>query len=182
MEYILIGIVVVATLLVIAINVAQRGEPPKPNTRAPEFCLAATDDNSRSLPLPAAARDWVVMLFFPQDDTPECQSTLKTFSDTDFAGVANRWLVAVTRLEDAKPYAAAHAISLPILADSNGSVSRKYGVLTNVAGFKFARKTLLFIDPRGIVAYSRPVTEDGHIVEAAKMLPKLMLLGSKEVA
>jgi thioredoxin-dependent peroxiredoxin len=170
MEYILIGLVLVAVLFVVAINMAQAGTLPRPGARAPEFSLPSSTGVAHSIPREAGASDaWTVLFFFPADDTPECESAVKTLIEErgNFAGAAV-WLVSVNDSSASGAYAAARSIALPMLADKDGSVAKRFGTLTNIAGFKFARKALVVINPQSVVTYAEAITENQNIRAAAQ--------------
>ncbi len=98
---------------------------------------------------------WVVLYFYPKDDTPGCTTEVCTFRDdvlklhkagADVLGVS---------LDDIKSHAAfaeKYHVPFPLLADNTQSTAKAYGVLTNHMGVSYAKRETFLIDPSGKVA------------------------------
>lgn len=167
MELILILVVVLSVGMVIAIGVAQSGKPPAIGAAAPSFSVA--DEQGVVHTLDSLGRGWRVLLFYPQDTTPECREAVTVLREympkLSAANVAVR-AVAVANAEDSLRYREAHGVPVPILCDGTGHVSGAYGVLINFLIYKLAKKTLVAIDPSGHVVHVRPVIESRkHMTE-----------------
>ena len=98
---------------------------------------------------------WLVLYFYPKDDTPGCTTEVCTFRD-DVAKLhkAGADVVGVS-LDDIKSHAAfaeKYHVPFPLLADNTQSTAKAYGVLTSKAGFSYARRETYLIDPSGKVA------------------------------
>ncbi|MDJ0927592.1 MAG: redoxin domain-containing protein, partial [Gammaproteobacteria bacterium] len=60
-------------------------------------------------------------------------------------------------------FAEKYSLPFSLLADTEGSTAEAYGVLTNFAGFKMAKRQSFLIDPDGKIAkHYRKVNPDKH--------------------
>ena len=150
MEYILVGALLVSTLLVGGLVLAQSGDPPAPGREAPAFDLPGTDGARHS---PAAWRGRrAVVAFFPMDDTPECLALVDRLREAapriEAAGCA---LVAVAVATPAavKAYAEFRSIPFPVLADESGRAARAWGTLVNLVFLRFSKKLTALVGPGG---------------------------------
>tara|TARA_R110000787_G_scaffold63231_1_gene142474 strand:- start:1011 stop:1436 length:426 start_codon:yes stop_codon:yes gene_type:complete len=115
----------------------------------------------------------VVLYFYPRDDTPGCTKEAIEFSQ-DLASFrqAGAEVFGISRDTVAKHdrFAAKHALTVPLLADVDGSVTEAYGVWVekNMYGKKamgIERATFL-IDAQGNIARIwRKVKVAGHVQE-----------------
>lgn len=123
-------------------------------TVAPGFRLQDQNDNWVSLA--EQKGKWVVLYFYPMDDTPGCTTEACEFRDNIFAfrrlGVTLLG-VSVQDVASKKAFAAKHGLPFPLLADIDKAVAQAYGVLS-VMGF--ARRETFVIDPQGNVARHYP--------------------------
>lgn len=142
----------------------------QPSTRvsvgmnAPAFKLPDADGNMRSLS--DWQGKWLVLYFYPKDDTPGCTREACQFRD-DIQQIralgAEVVGISVDTVASHAQFAQKHRLSFPILADSNGQVAEAYGALFNLIVFQAAKRITFVIDPQGVVAqmYSN-VNPDGH--------------------
>ena len=98
---------------------------------------------------------WLVLYFYPKDDTPGCTTEVCTFRD-DVAKLhkAGADVVGVS-LDDIKSHAAfaeKYHVPFPLLADNTQATAKAYGVFASKAGFSYARRETFLIDPNGKVA------------------------------
>lgn len=176
MELVLIGLVVFSVVLVVWINIAQSGQLPQPNTRAPELELPSHTGETKSLS--GTQGQWRLLFFYPQDDTPECVAAINTLQAAggELDGI-NAWFIAVASTQACADYAAKHHVALPILADESGKVCKRFGTLTNFGGYKLARKAIVLVDPRGVVAESRPILDSvAHVNASLASLKKYRVI------
>jgi peroxiredoxin Q/BCP len=86
------------------------------------------------------------------DETPGCTAEACEFRDNIFAfrklGV-NVLGISVQDVASKKEFAAKHSLPFSVLADSDKSVAKSYGVL-NLLGY--ARRETFVIDPKGRIA------------------------------
>ena len=121
---------------------------------------------------------WVVLYFYPTDDTSGCTTEACQFRDAlpDLGGLgATVW--GVSRFDSASKAAfkAKHGLNFPLLADEDHDVARRYGVWVEKqqygrSSMGIARTTFL-VDPEGRVARVwESVKADGHAAEVTAAL------------
>jgi thioredoxin-dependent peroxiredoxin len=101
---------------------------PEPGTDAPDFTLPDQDGNSVAL---AKLRGkWVVLYFYPRDDTPGCTKEACNFRDNhgaiEAAGAVVLGVSGDTTASHAK-FAQKYSLPFPLLADEGNQVARAYG-------------------------------------------------------
>jgi peroxiredoxin Q/BCP len=123
---------------------------------APEFRLQDQTGAWRSL---ADYRGkWVVLYFYPKDNTPGCTTQACEFRDEIFAfRRANAVIlgVSVDKVDSKEAFAKEHSLPFPVLSDANTETTKAYGSLTSYPQFKLlniARRDTFIIDPEGRVA------------------------------
>lgn len=132
---------------------------------APEFRLQDQTGAWRSL---ADYRGkWVVLYFYPKDNTPGCTTQACGFRDDIFAfRRANATILGVSVDDVAShgAFAKEHSLPFSILADANKQMSKTYGVLYRAFGlFEMAHRETFIIDPQGRIAKHYPdVDPKGH--------------------
>ena len=121
--------------------------------QAPEFELSDQEGQLHSL---EDYRDqWVVLYFYPKDDTPGCTTEACEFRDNIFAFKdlnAQILGVSLDDVESHKSFAESYSLPFPLLADVEGAASTAYGVKTRRAGMQFAKRQTFIIGPDGTVA------------------------------
>ena len=145
---------------------------------APQFSL--TDQDGKTISLSDFAGKWVVLYFYPKDDTPGCTIEACSLRDArdDLADLGAE-IVGISK-DDApshEKFKAKHSLNFTLLSDTEGKVIESYGSWGSKMFGKVGilRKTFL-IDPNGMVqkVYGR-VTPEGHgeqIIEELKRLKK----------
>jgi peroxiredoxin Q/BCP len=133
--------------------------------RFPDFSLVNQDNKSVSLG--DFAGHWLVVYFYPKDDTPGCTIQGKAFSaskkDFDEAGIK---IVGVSA-DDAtshKNFCARFSLTIDLLADTDSTLMKKLGIgQSEWKGLKFWDRTTFVVDPSGIIrkAYEK-VNPEGH--------------------
>ena len=95
----------------------------------------------------------VVLVFYPGDNTPVCtkqlvcyNNELAQFSELDAQVLA----LSAQDLESHEKFAAQHGFQFPLLADTEKSVARAYGVLGPLG---IPRRSVFVIDASGVVRY-----------------------------
>lgn len=142
---------------------------------APEFELPDQDGQLHSL---EDYRDrWVVLYFYPKDETPGCTTEACEFRDNIFAYRELNAQVLGVSLDDVeshKSFAENHDLPFPLLADSEGTTAEAYGVKTKFAGMTVAKRQTFIIDPSGNVAkHYEKVNPDKHSAEILADLKSL---------
>src|SRR5712675_167415 len=117
---------------------------------APAFRLQ--DQHEAWVSLADQKGKWVVLYFYPLDDSPGCTTEACEFRGNIFAfrklGV-NVLGVSVQDVASKKAFASKFSLPFPVLADTDKSVAKAYGVLSMIG---YARRDTFVIDPQGRVA------------------------------
>lgn len=168
--------VLVATLLAAAMIsgwTSARAALPAAGALAPDFSLADQSGNPRSLS--EFRGKWVVLYFYPKDDTPGCTEEACKFRDDIFALKQMGAQVVGVSLDDSAShaqFAKKYSLPFPLLADPSGAVTRSYGALPQ--GSRYAQRYSFLIDPAGNVAKVYTSVETSrHSVEVIEDLKRL---------
>jgi peroxiredoxin Q/BCP len=99
---------------------------------------------------------WVVLYFYPKDDTPGCTTQACEFRDNIFAfrdaGAAILG-ISVDDVASHKAFSEKHSLPFPILADAERKTAGAYGTLMKYLGVhELARRDTFIIDPQGRIA------------------------------
>jgi len=146
-------LVAVIVLVVLVPRLLSRSAAPSEGSSAPDFTLASQDGASVSLKNYRGS--WVVLYFYPKDQTPGCTREAHNFQ-LDQAKYADRHAivlgVSVDSAESHKKFCDKEGLNFKLLADTSGKVSKAYGSLTNLGVVKFAARHSFIIDHAGNVA------------------------------
>lgn len=147
-------------------------------SHAPEFELSDQDGQLHSL---EDYRDqWVVLYFYPKDETPGCTTEACEFRDNIFAYKELNAQILGVSLDDAeshKAFAENHGLPFPLLADVDGTASTAYGVKTRMFGMTVAKRQTFIIAPDGSIAkHYEKVTPSEH---SKQVLADLQMLSGK---
>jgi peroxiredoxin Q/BCP len=171
---ILFGLIAAVALLVS--RMAQAGELPKVGEAAPDFNLL--DQEGKPHQLKDFAGKWLVLYFYPKDDTPGCTQEACAFRD-DLSKLTKLGAMVVgisvddgaSHAEFAKKY----HLPFPLLADKSTEVAARYGALMDLGVFKIAKRYTFLIDPQGKVAkVYQKVETSKHSTEIIEDLNKLI--------
>jgi len=146
---------------------------------APEFELA--DQNGRLHSLEDYRNQWVVLYFYPKDETPGCTTQACEFRDNIFAFKERNAQILGVSLDDIashKAFAENHGLPFPLLADAEGVVASAYGVKTRMFGMEVAKRQTFIIGPDGRIA--KHYAEVKPAEHAALVLADLDALNAKE--
>jgi thioredoxin-dependent peroxiredoxin len=161
-------------------QVARAGEVPKVGEIAPEFKLP--DQHGKTHTLHDFSGKWLVLYFYPKDDTPGCTQEACAFRDDlheiDDLG-AQVVGISVDDGSSHAEFAKKYHLPFPLLADKTTEVAVRYGVLMNLGFIKVAKRYTFLIDPQGKIAkvYDK-VETSRHSKEIIDDL-KQKLLGKK---
>jgi len=131
----------------------------------PNFSLPNQD--GKVMKLSDFAGNWLVVYFYPKDDTPGCtiqgKAMTATKADFDAAGIK---VVGVSADDVAshKDFCNKFAFSIDLLADTDSSLMKSLGLgEAEWKGMKFWERTSFVVDPKGIIAkvYEK-VNPQGH--------------------
>lgn len=120
---------------------------------APDFLLA--DGEGKMRQTSEWRGRWLILYFYPRDDTPGCTAEAKTFNEhlPELAALKAEVVgISVDDVESHRAFAKSLGLKFPLLADTDGKVSRRYGALNDFAVVKFAKRHTFLIDPAGRIA------------------------------
>jgi len=138
---------------------------PEIGTQAPAFHLQ--DQAGAWHDLREYQGKWLVLYFYPKDDTPGCTTQACEFRDNIFAFNKLGAVIVGISVDDVashREFAAEHSLPFTLLADSNKEAANAYGVLRNALGIMdVAHRETFIIDPQGRIAkHYATVDPKGH--------------------
>lgn len=154
---------------VVQAAVPEAGQP------APDFELP--DQQGKTRKLADWHGKWLVLYFYPKNDTPGCTEEACTFRDD--------WLqlqalgaevvgISVDSSASHATFAQKYKLPFPLLADEKGEVAARYGTLSDWLVYKFAKRYTFVIDPQGRLAKAyRSVDTAKHSAEIVADLKQL---------
>jgi len=134
-------------------GMANAADVPKEGQPAPGFALP--DQTGKSHALTDYAGQWIVLYFYPKDDTPGCTREACSFRDdlSQLEKLGARVIgVSVDDTDSHAKFAQKYHLPFPLLADKDGKVADNYGALTNLGLIKIAKRYTFLIDPVGKIA------------------------------
>jgi len=151
----------------------------KVGDKAPDFCLPDKDD--KQVCLKDFAGRWVVLYFYPKDQTPGCTKEACEFTErlSDFVRMSAAVLgVSADSTASHRKFAAKNKLAIDLLSDPKHETIAAYGAWQpkKLMGKEFlgtVRATFI-IDPMGNVAHIWPsVNPWGHANEVRNKLAEL---------
>jgi peroxiredoxin Q/BCP len=131
----------------------------------PNFSLP--NQNGKNTSLSDYAGQWLVVYFYPKDDTPGCTIQGKAFtagkSDFDKAGI-NIVGVSADDVSSHKNFCTKFAFTIDLLADTNSELMKTLGLgQSEWKGIRFWERTTFVVDPNGVIrkVYEK-VNPEGH--------------------
>lgn len=129
---------------------------PQPGDKAPEVALHDQDGKVHSLG--EYSGSWVLLYFYPKDDTPGCTKEACDIRDY-WAEFKNAGIVVLGVSKDSseshKKFKDKYQLPFTLLADTDGAVVERYGVWKekNMMGKKFMgiERTSFLINPEGVI-------------------------------
>ena len=150
--------------------------------RAPDFTL--DDSDGKKYSLGDYAGKWVVLYFYPKDDTPGCTVEACSLRDArDDIAALGAEVVGVS-MDDAsshEKFKAKHSLNFTLLSDPDRKVIDAYGAWgKKMFGKEGILRRTFIIDPTGTVVkvYGR-VTPLGHGEQVVNELQALLQQGDK---
>lgn len=134
-----------------AVRAVRAGDLPVMGHAAPDFKLA--DQNGRRLSLQDFRGQWLVLYFYPKDDTPGCTQEACAFrDDLDQLTKRGAQVVGISVDDSHAEFAKKYHLPFPLLGDRDGEVAASYGALLNLGIVKFARRYTFLINPQGNIS------------------------------
>ena len=152
---------------------------PEIGNKSPEVCLLAA--NGEMMDLKNYLGKWVVLYFYPRDNTPGCtkeatefSAAMKDFHDLDAVIMG----VSPDSVESHQKFANKHDLDINLLSDPDHSVLENFNawVKKKMYGKEHmgVQRSTYLIDPDGKVAHVWPkVKVNGHVDEVKAKLEEL---------
>ena len=140
----------------------------------PSFCLEDQDGEQRT---PEMVRGrWLVLFFYPKDDTPGCTIQACSFRDSSAAFQelgAEVWGISGDDAISHRRFATRHGLNFPLLVDRNNSLRRSLGV-PKALGLMPGRVTYV-VDGEGVIrhVFSNLLDGPAHVREAERVISSL---------
>lgn len=142
---------------------------------APAFSLP--DQNGKVHNLADYAGRWVVLYFYPKDDTPGCTTEACNFRD-DIVKLHDMGAevlgVSLDSAESHAAFAKKHGLPFPLLADVEATTAEVYDSVTGMGPLKFAKRNTFIIGPDGKISKIyrdvKPKEHSGEVIAALKGL------------
>jgi peroxiredoxin Q/BCP len=146
--------VLLICLTMFGIKLAKSSEQlPAVGHQAPQFTLLSQDGSNVSLN--QFRGKWVVLYFYPKDNTPGCTLEAHNFQRDIAAYEGDNAVIVGVSVDSAdshKSFCVKQGLTFKLLADTDKKVVEEYGSLHNVFGFKMAARNTFLIDPNGKIA------------------------------
>ncbi|OTG63147.1 peroxiredoxin [Acinetobacter sp. ANC 3903] len=121
---------------------------------APAFKLQ--DQNGQWHSLNQHKGKWVVLYFYPKDNSPGCTQEANQFKALYPQFIKNNAVVLGVSLDDVKShqkFSEKLALPFPILADHNHQLADQFGIVRNLGIIKIAKRESFLVDPKGTIVY-----------------------------
>ena len=142
---------------------------------APDFKLQ--DQNEQWHSLKDYQGQWLVLYFYPKDDTPGCTIEAKNLRDGyETIRQMNAQVVGVSvdDITSHQEFAEAHKLPFSLLADINEEASTAYDVLGGFGPLKYAKRQTFIIDPQSSIVYHfEDVDPDTHSQQVIEKITSL---------
>lgn len=172
-----IGLVVAISLLAVGWRLLRVSPNLTPGELAPPFRLS--DQHGKLHQLDTYRGRWLVLYFYPRDDTPGCTREACGFRDDILKIRALNAEVIGISVDDAASharFAREHHLPFALLADTNGKTAAAYGALLKLGPWRMARRHTFIVTPQGRVGHVfRQVKPDQHAAEVARVLKELQI-------
>ena len=141
----------IATLiLTMTYGLLAHADIPRVGGLAPEFNLP--DQQQRMHSLSDYRGKWVVLYFYPKDDTPGCTREACAFRDDmqQLSALGAQVLgISVDDTQSHQAFAEKYHLPFPLLSDTTAKVAIAYGAFNDWLVMKFAKRYTFLIDPAG---------------------------------
>lgn len=142
-----------ALLLLCSVSVTMANTIPVAGNAAPDFAL--TDQNGREVTLEGLRGKWVVLYFYPKNDTPGCTEEACNFRDdiAQLMALGTEVLgVSIAETASNADFARKYHLPFSLLADRDGAVAKRYGAYADWMIVGFAKRYTFLINPQGKIA------------------------------
>jgi len=146
-------VVVIVVLVILVPRLLSHSATPSEGSNAPDFTLPSQEGATVSLK--DYRGKWVVLYFYPKDQTPGCTREAHNFQVDQSKYAEHNAVVlgvSVDSVDSHKKFCAKEGLNFKLLADTEHKVTDSYGSLTNLGLVKFAARHTFLIDPNGNIA------------------------------
>ena len=144
-------VIAVIAVALVAVRHSRADDPmPQVGQMAPTFTLPSQDGSPVSLD--SYRGKWVVLYFYPKDQTSGCTLEAHNFQkDQSSFDAAHAVIlgVSVDTVDSHKAFCTKDGLTFKLLADPDKKVVPQYGSLANYMGMKIAKRNTFLIDPQG---------------------------------
>jgi thioredoxin-dependent peroxiredoxin len=149
---------------------------PHLGQQAPEVTLP--DDTGAERRLSAERGKWVVLYFYPKDNTPGCTTEACEFRDLSKdigARDAEVWGVSILGRGSKQAFKRKFGLPFSLLADENHEIAERYGTWVEKENYgrKYwgVKRSTFLVDPEGRIAHVWPtVKPEGHAAQVLAVL------------
>ena len=143
--------------------------------KAPTFKLK--DSNGNYVTPLTFEGQWLVIFFYPKNDTPGCTKEACNFRD-NYSLIksigANIVGISLDGSSSHQKFSAKHGLPFMLLSDPNGTVTKAYGALFQFFCIRLAKRHSFIIDPCGLIRKEyrsvNPATHSDQIIKDLKFL------------
>lgn len=150
---------------------------PQVGQTAPNFTLPSQEGTNVSLS--QYRGKWVVLYFYPKDQTTGCTIEARNFQhDIAKFEAANAVVlgVSVDSVKSHQAFCTKDGLHFKLLADTNKNVVKEYGSLGDYMGFKIAKRNTFLINPQGKIVKEWIGVDPSHhsteVLDAIKSMQK----------
>lgn len=147
--------------------------------KAPDF--EAITDSGEKFKLSENFGNWIVLYFYPKDNTPGCTKEACSFRDnmeriTSYG--AKVYGVSFDSTNSHTNFKEKHSLNFTLLSDPDKEIATKYDVFGEKSMFGKSvlglKRSTFIIDPQGNIKWAkRNVKVDGHVDEVISKLQEL---------
>ncbi|WP_252512800.1 peroxiredoxin [Acinetobacter brisouii] len=122
--------------------------------KAPAFKLQ--DQQGQWHQLSQYKGQWVVLYFYPKDNSPGCTQEANQFKALYPQFIKNSAVVLGVSLDDVKShqkFSEKLNLPFPILADDQHKLAKLFGIVRNLGFTQIAKRESFLIDPKGTIVY-----------------------------
>jgi peroxiredoxin Q/BCP len=170
--------VVAAAAAVYAWSNAGAAEPPQIGQAAPDFSLPSQDGSV--VGLKDFRGKWVVLYFYPKDNTHGCTIEAHNFQRDQEKYTQNNAVIVGVSVDSTgshQEFCAKQGLTFKLLADTEKKVSGEYGSLRNLVAVKISARNTFLVDPEGKIAKVWIGVDPGK--HSAEVLTALAALNGK---
>ena len=149
---------------------------PQVGDEAPHFTL--TDDTGQPRTLSEQRGHWVLLFFYPKDDTPGCTREACALRDADpemQAMDARTWGISILGSGSKAAFKAKYGLPFTLLADEDHRVAEAYGAWSQKTNqgktYWGVQRASFLVDPSGRLARVWPTVDpDSHAADVLAAL------------